>query len=227
MAEETSLTKKFNPTIGKVGLAAQRRDALATAASTDITKFPNKLGILFDDSGSMAYQLDLAKEATESFLQACNKNDTAVALYGFSPQRRYKLTNDMISVAMLAKEFQADQSTPLYTTLEAMLDKESMTRGVIFSDGAPTDYPNKDTENMDIIDRYAARKIPIDTIFLGSETAGGAQVLKEIADRTGGIFMHFTSGSNFAKALKYLAPGFRGMLMNQEIIDKLQKGEKI
>jgi Mg-chelatase subunit ChlD len=227
MPEETSLTKKFNPTIGKVGLAAQRKQALAEAASTDITKFPNKLGILFDDSGSMSHQMDLAKEATESFLQSCNKNDTAVALYGFSPQRRYKLTNDMISLALLAKEFHADQGTPLYTTLEEMLEKESMTRGVIFSDGEPTDHANKDVENMDVIDRFVNRKIPIDTIFLGYETANGAKVLKEIADRTGGIFMHFTSGSNFAKALKYLAPGFRGMLMNQEIVDKLQRGEKI
>jgi hypothetical protein len=58
--------------------------------------------------------------------------------------------------------------------------------------------------------------VPIDCVHIGSST-GGESTLKEIAERTGGVFMKFTDVGNFAKNFKYLTPGYYGQLTSGAI----------
>lgn len=222
---DTSLASPIKIQTKKVGLAARRAEAISTVVDAD--KMPNRIGIIFDDSGSMGGdKIDQAKKATKSFLQVCNPNDTAVTLHGFSPHRRYKLNTDFPSVALLAEQFEADQGTPLHTSMANMLASEPITRAVVFSDGCPTDMEGR------VVTDFVEKGVPVDTIYVkeaspyqGHYEDRGREILKSIAERTGGIFMEFKDGASFAKAFKYLAPAFRAMLESAEFRDKLQKGQ--
>jgi hypothetical protein len=55
----------------------------------------------------------------------------------------------------------------------------------------------------------------------------GYKILKELAEKTGGIFVHFKDSASLSSSLKYLSPGLRGLLSNPELKAKIERGEKI
>jgi len=209
----------------KVGIAAKIEEAKVVF---DPTKMDNRIGIIFDDSGSMGSEsyispqaltkdpslaskarntkLEDAKEGVKEFFKACDLRTTSCALYGFSEHRRYPLSTDIITLSAVSDSFDSDQGTPLYSTSKKMINKEPVNRMIIFSDGEPTDYGHEQ-----LIEEAVAHKIPIDTVFIGN-SAHGEAVMKDIAEKTGGMFLKFADSTNFRKAFKYLAPAFRGYL---------------
>lgn len=205
----------------KVGLAAKLEE---TKITFDPHKMEHRIGLIADDSGSMGGQpIEDAKTAIGEFLHACSPQNTAVALYGFSERRKWKLTVDLVTLDVLKNDFRADQGTPLFTTMEKMIkDNPDLTRCVIFSDGDATDGTLKSVEQetvsfysghdrSDVVEQYQAAKVIVDTVFITDSPTEEHTVLKEISNRTGGMHLKFKPGA-FAKAFKYLAPAFRGYL---------------
>lgn len=232
--KDQSLSKPLKFSTKKTGLAAQREAAGLdkTDVIADYTKYTNRIGIVFDDSGSMQGQpISDAKVGVDEFVRVCNPRDTAVALYHFGKEQ-YPLTHDMALVSITAQGFDSDFSTPLFTKLGEMIDKENLSRAIVFSDGAPDNHEKQSQrDNPSImeqtIQKFVEKKVPCDTVYIGSsEHDEGAKTLKQVAERTGGIFLHFKKGSNtFKTAFKYLAPAYRAMLTDGNFVKKLERGE--
>jgi hypothetical protein len=54
---------------------------------------------------------------------------------------------------------------------------------------------------------------------------GGAKIMQELAELTGGVYLHFTDVSVMAKSFKYLTPAYRAMLTSGDFRKKLERGE--
>lgn len=237
-----SLTKVIKPPSFRRGIALNREQAEETIKKIDPLTVPNRIGMVFDDSGSMSGKsITDAHSAVKNFTVSCNFNDTSIAIYPLNRDPK-PLTIDYDLLNMFVQGIQATGGTPLYAKLLDMFEKESITRAVIFSDGDPTDsrllgnseyWDSKpSTFACDIIDKYKAKEIPIDTIYIGKvnddETKpSGYREIEEIAKRTGGIFIHFKDSNSLASNLKYLVPRYRALLANAELKEKVQRGESL
>lgn len=218
-----------------VGLAAKKQALAAKRAAEGVpteiepSKAEHKVGIIFDDSASMSgTKINDAHAGTEEFLRSCNPSTTAIAIYPMNPEDGHSnvpLTTKMYAAAITVKTWEATGSTPLFHTLDEMMKSESLTRGIIFSDGSP----NYDDERlMDaVLTKAVEKKLPVDTVFIGHDYDTHAiEIMKTIAERTGGIFLKFDPNkSNFRTAFKYLSPGYRAMLMDKSFVEKLQEGK--
>jgi hypothetical protein len=201
------------------GLEARINNA-NSGTEDNIKLLPNRIGIVFDDSGSMyGEKIKTAHEGLDVFIKNCNSNETAIALYPMNAERK-NLSTDYAEIGLFGMTIGATGSTPLYETLSSMLAEEDITRGVAFSDGSPS----RDFTKESCFAEYQLRKVPVDAIFIG-EIGDGDAAMKELAVRTGGIFLHLTDPSLLSKALKYLTPAYRAMLMNPEIKAKVERGE--
>lgn len=195
-------------------------------------------------------KLNQAKKGIIEFLRNCVPNKDAVAIHMLNKytrntyQEEYmedesSTISDLINnstlctdLVLLASAVDNDAikpigGTPLFEVIARVLITEpKATRIVAFSDGAPD---SSDTINyeIDAIKSAQEKKIPIDTVFFGSALDKGAEVMKDIAEKTGGIYISFdpAKGVSFATAFKYLSPGKRLMLMNAEFKAKLERGE--
>jgi len=212
----------------------------------DCTKYPNRIVLCIDDSGSMSYhmensdttkqeftqsRMEMCRKACEEFLNVCDSRDTALGLYTISTGREYPLTNLYIPLLGYIRELQASGGTPTIATLDKVISKEKVSRVVLVSDGesGALDYPhwgevdppnNKrclNAQTRQTLDKYKTRTIPIDTVYIGTQGDTGEAEMKAIAEYTGGLFMFFKSGESFRSKFKYLAPAFRGMLVAGEI----------
>lgn len=221
-----------------VGLAARRAQVLnksdALINTTPIIDFksidplscPDRIGIVFDDSGSMAGQtIQDAYAGVEEFLRNCKPVQTAVAIYPMC-STAMPLTADLIMLASKIKSIGGYGGTPLLRTLDALITKEKITRAVVFSDGQP-DNPNYDLTAS----RCREFKIPVDTIYIGDSSSFGTekaiQFMKNLADATGGVFMHFDPAKmNFRTAFKYLSPAYYAMLSDKAVITDIESGKR-
>ena len=203
----------------KQGGLASRLAKLKSNDQLTITKV-NRLGIIFDDSGSMSGEpIKLAHDAIDEFVKSCNRNDTNLALYPLNAAHK-SLTSSFADIAIYGIRIPATGGTPLYSKLTELLTQEDITRAVAFSDGQPGDRLRK----TECLSAYKEKGVPVDAVFIGSIGNGDAE-MKEIAEVTGGIYMHFTDASVLAKGFKYLAPAYRGMLMSAEFKAKVERGE--
>lgn len=232
-----------------VGLAAKRaalekQDALVktddplssykeTIKAMPPEEMADRIGIVFDDSSSMYGQkIEDAKVGVEEFLKCCRPGATAVAVYPFAKNKKINLCSDLLAVAIKVKsEFSADESTPLYTTSMRMLESEKLTRAIIFSDGFPTDGNKYGTESpgeQALINLAKEKKIPIDTVYIGSKTnTGPIELMRRIAEATGGVFLIFDPGKTyFRNSFKYLAPAYRALLTDKSFVEDLQNGKR-
>lgn len=232
-------TVKMGSFIKKVGIQGTRDAAKTALAEVKPETVANRYAIGFDDSGSMSGQpLSDAKKAVSGFLASCNPLDTSVAIFPFGAEPK-PLSNLFDVVTAYTNGIKLAGSTPLYTTLTRMLEESDLTRGILFSDGEPTDehdlyrieeHPKGDSKydmtNVDLAAVNMARdkKIPIDTVFIGY---GESKVLKYIAEATGGYYLKFDDTTSFAKNMKYLSPKYVALLANAEIKEKIQRGETI
>lgn len=220
-----------------VGLAARltanqaKGDALATNdvnidfTKLDPSKMTDRIGIVFDDSGSMSGRITEAHQGVEEFLRNCKPAVTAVTIYPMCSEAM-PLTADLIKLANQVKTIQATGGTPLLRTLDKMIQRESLTRAIVFSDGQPDD-PNYYTVAQSCKDK----KIPVDTVFIGGGsdfyTNRAIQFMQNLAKATDGIFMHFDPAKmNFRTAFKYLSPGYYGMLSDKSVVSDIESGRR-
>jgi Mg-chelatase subunit ChlD len=193
----------------------------------------DKIAIIFDDSGSMGGEpLEDAQDGTIEFMRNCIPSEVACAIYPLN-KTAITITTDLPSLSGQLKNIRAKGSTPLFEKLreaqgQVLLDGISpFTRFIIFSDGDPDSTFQKEI----CIKDAQERKTPIDTVLItyvsetGWSRSHAYNLLKEVADRTGGYFLVFQRGKvNFKTAFKYLAPGLRLMLASESVRQDLQEG---
>lgn len=201
----------------KTGLTARREAAaLATNAPVEVSpaQMKHRIGIVFDDSGSMCDQMTTTHEAIEEFLRSCTKDQTAVAIYPLN-QAPILLTSALPAIALMVKKIYATGGTHIKRATEKMFRDNKLTRAIIFSDGHNGDG--------DIPESILNAGICIDTVYIGPDDEYAIKWLQNIAKRTDGIFLHFKPGTaNFKTAFKYLSPGLRYMLADRSFVDKLE-----
>ena len=219
----------------KRGLARNIQEATQKLATYNPLDRKNRIGLVCDDSGSMSGEAIInAHVALSNFCQNCKPEETSLTIYPLNAAAK-PLICDYDVLTIYWNSIGATGGTPLYTVLDTMIEKEPITRAVVFSDGSPTDgrILNKENEDFwgsysskpkEIIKKYQDKEIPIDTIYIG---LSDSEELKEISKLTGGIYIKFTDSKSLSTSLKYLTPGLRGLLMNPEIKEKIQRGEKV
>lgn len=220
-----SAAEMLKPKMG-MGLGAKRRAVAARLADVKPEECPNRLGIVFDDSGSMSGQpMTDAHSAVTNFLSTCSAFETSVAVYPMNAESK-PLTNNYALVTMYVNGIQATGGTPLYSTLSEMLESEKLTRAIVFSDGKPNNgdsYLHRD----EVISISKGREVPVDTVFIGLKGSTGYKELEQLAKDTGGIFVWFEDSTSLSRSLKYLSPGLRGLLSNPDVKARIEKGEQI
>jgi hypothetical protein len=244
LEKKSDLASLFQPK--KWGIAAQKEQAKKMLDELDPKTMPNKLAIVFDDSGSMGSmnekgdksKIEDAKNGIRNFSAQCSPRDTALAVYPLNAEAK-ALTCNFDLLNLLVASIPSSGGTPLYGITTTMLKSEdNYTRGILFSDGDPTDGsgyysnyedtpPERNKMKEDMINLAIEKKLPLDAIFIGSADSKGYHLMKEIADRTGGIFIHFKDSASLSQNLKYLAPALRGILANAELKAKIERGESI
>lgn len=175
----------------------------------------DKIRIGFDDSGSMIGQtIKDAQDGCIEFMKNCEVNKAAVAIHPFCVDS-IPLDTNLPKLAALIPMIGATGGTPMFETLEQMQEASpKATRYILFTDGQPNNITSKES----CIKRAIEEKTPIDTVLIGHKNSPEATLMKEIADRTGGIFLVFERGkANFKSAFKYLSPGLRLQLTNGTI----------
>lgn len=207
-----SLLSPLSKTISSSGLHGRIASAKIESASLDVLTMPNRLGLMLDVSGSMQGQkIDSLKDAMLTFVNDCNPNDTCVAIETFGDETPHLVPLTMVAepVVMLSvMGLSANGGTPLHEAMQYVLGSYSITRGIIVSDG-DADY---DQKCRDLAAQYRDAEISVDCVHIG-HSHGGEELLRYIAELTGGLFIKFTNVSQFAKSFAYLSPTKRSSLM--------------
>ena len=185
-----------------------------------------------------------------------NQTAVAVHLMNYTDEPNMsKLQSNLLhlSVAVDACPFRSG-GTPLFNQALKLMSHEPFgTRFVMFSDGGPTDslftadfgspeyedwLKRRQREAAEFpFDKYSADKLvaralelkaPFDTVYFGGTHATGEiALMKYIAEKTGGYFLHFDPTKvNFAKAFKYLAPVNRLMLADPNVRKEIESGAR-
>jgi Mg-chelatase subunit ChlD len=216
--KDDSLTKpkKFGtktPLQQRVAQAAQAREQRAVLETISVASLPNRIGLMLDVSGSMSgSKIEQLRVATEAFLDACNPANTAVAITTFEPLVRIEMSNVFSFHKGHIPHLIPQGSTPMSEAMLELLSTESMTRGVLVSDGAPND-----TNDVYVISSdYKEAGIPIDTVHIG-DSDSGEEVLQRIASITGGLYMKFKDSIQFGRAFRFLTPAYRALLADASV----------
>ncbi len=218
MSNELTPTVKISSMIKRTGIQGARATAKAAMAEVNPESCANRYVIGFDDSGSMSGDaIRDAHKAIAGFLGACSPLETSVAIYPYNAESK-GLTNMFDVVNAYVNGIGATGSTPLWNILGRMLKEVNLTRAIIFSDGGPTD------SESDEIAIAREKQIPVDTCYIGF---GESPVLKDIAERTGGIYLRFDDTITFSKQMKYFSPRYVALLSNADLKARIQKGETI
>lgn len=183
----------------RINQAAVEQKAFAEA---DPLVVPNRIAIIADGSGSMGgFKNRCLHDALTGFFNMCSYGDTSCAIYtfGMSQEVRHGLSRDKTMLIATAMGIAADGGTPMDEPMREVLEQISLTRGIIISDGCA----NNPALAVDQAMRYKEQEIPIDCVHIGNETHG-EDLLKEIAELTGGIYIKFDNVGNFAQAFSYL-----------------------
>ena len=173
-------------------------------ADADVNSLPNRIALMIDCSGSMSGDsIKLLEQAVQDFIQKSNSSDTAIAIESFPEQVRVELTDDKTRLWFLTMGLKANGGTPMSKAMDYCLNEHYMiTRAILISDGQPDNVPIEETQ------RFKNRKVPVDCVHIG-EYAGGEDVLKNISEITGGLFVKFKDVKSFATAFAFLLPETR------------------
>jgi len=232
----------------RVGIQGLREKAREALKDVNPDTCAHRFAIGFDDSGSMGTEpIKDAKRAVAGFLGACDPKDTSCAIVPFSgvdnPHHGVKaqaLTNNYTIINAYLGPIRSTSSTPLYGTMDKILTDFKITRAILFSDGGSTDktvssnwgyhdpddpeFPQDTTfQEEPAVIKAIEMKIPFDCVAIGADS----EELKHIAKVTGGIYIHFTDTTVFAKNMKYLSPKYVALLSNAELKAKVERGDTI
>lgn len=159
MSDKLVPTGKLGPL--KIGLAAKldqaQRENRVNSTLFDYTKYPNRIVLCIDDSGSMSSpmlnrnsevyddifatgidkdsRMTMCKKACEEFLNVCDSRDTALGLYTISTGQEYSLSVAYPMLLVEMRKLEATGGTPTIRTLDKIISKENVTRVVLVSDG--------------------------------------------------------------------------------------------
>ena len=231
VANELVTKNKIKPTGLRARVAAEEQaKTFRMSAALDAE---NRIGLMLDVSGSMRSELqgkrkiEHLRDAMDGFIKSCDFSTTSVAYETFpsgSQGGDYEdmpfqafvsgrpLCNDEALLSLDMAQLRANGSTPMHDALETILKKNSLTRGVLVSDGE-ADSPS---DALRIAEQWCEASIQIDCVHIGDQAKGEA-LLKQIAEMTGGIFIKFENVSSFAKSFKYLSPGYYAMLTSGQV----------
>ena len=246
MPPNDKLTTTNNGGLASPGLAAGKKPGIpglhnrvnvaaqaAAQPGVDPTTLPNRIGLMLDCSGSMGNatdynhgtpKIELLRSAFDSFVAGCDLSNTAVAVECFPPYDEYdgdSRKNERCSLALTTKHiylstfslfFEPRGCTPMAQAMQRMIERQPITRGILISDGE-ADSPHGAREQAAI---YKEASIPVDCIHIGTDV-GGEELLRDIATRTGGIYMKFTDVAAFARSFHFLTPGGRGLLLSGQV----------
>lgn len=192
-----------------------------------------RIRIIFDDSASMSGQkIKDARNGCIEFLRYCGVNQVACAVHPMNKEA-LALDTNLPDLAALINHIEAAGGTPMFTTLsKAQKEEIRATRFIVFSDGKPTDrghtYGASEIDWMEkCILQAIEEKTPIDTVYIcdSKPLEHEIAIMKELAERTGGIFLTFDRNKvNFGQAFKYLSPGLRWMLESDTTRKNLESG---
>jgi hypothetical protein len=236
MADIAEQLKKANGTTSTSTEAlAETPKAIEEKVSTkppeyvDVEKCLERIRIVFDDSASMQGQEIVdAREGVIEFMRNCIPNQVAVAVHPFQ-HNEIQLTSNLPVIATKVKTIGAIADfTPLFTTWQEAQNKvPKATRFIIFSDGLPSDRNLKEY----CIRKSIVEEIPCDTILISTNPnpeSDAYRLLKEIAYRTGGIFMVFDrTKMDFRTGFKYLAPKNRLALNAPGVKEAIEQGRLV
>lgn len=191
----------------------------------------DRLCLLLDVSGSMAggyysedknasSPIELLKRSVEAFVQTCSEG-TALSFHTFPEQRSVPMTLTKALIILESSDLYAGGGTPMAQAMQKALD-ENPTRCVLISDGGPESAERA----FQVADTYVKRvpSLVCDTVHIGHST-NGEEVLRRIAEMTGGVYIKFEDVSKLVGGLKYLTPSYRALLTSGNV-DAKQLGAK-
>ncbi|ELZ85767.1 von Willebrand factor A [Haloferax elongans ATCC BAA-1513] len=173
----------------------------------DVT-FREPIDVVFviDESGSMAgSKMQNTKLAAKSFVGLMNDSRDSAGVVGYNwsatyhsePSQSTYMTSDFSNTNTSIDGLQTDGGTNLEDGLRrghAMLDLEANPSNerviVLLSDGQPTVDQDPDATPVDIADEIGDDGITVYTVGAGSESNFDPQLLKDIANETGGTYSH-------------------------------------
>ena len=136
-----SMADMFKPI--KYGLAAKREKAKEEFKNLNPDDCETRIGILFDDSGSMSGQpLKDAKTGVQGFTNNCNPKDIALSIFPLNKDAQ-GLTCNYDLLNLYVSSIPSTGGTPLYTVTTKLLETR-VTRAILFSDGDPTDHGHEE-----------------------------------------------------------------------------------
>ncbi len=141
----------------------------------------------------------------------CTPGVNAIGIASFPEQAYESPMMDYNIIRGVINTLEATGGTPLAAALNYVSQNESPTHAVVISDGESDD----DRLAEEIAKQFQAKLVKIDTVHIG-ESTGGEELLKKIAEITGGIYVKFTDTVNFAKTFEYLSPRKRGLLTSSK-----------
>jgi len=193
---------------GERSLAERQREVLEKIRTKNLTAISEILEREFvildcDNSGSMeGEKLKKLKEAILEFILAKEKIDprdrTALVSFGGTPQKWFDFTNDKELVRRKVSELIADGGTPmgeglsLCRTMFNELKKKkiiSQPRIILLSDGQANGLGDPQ-KSIDEARALKELKVIIDTIGFGEGKDLDEELLKRIAEITGGKYLH-------------------------------------
>jgi Ca-activated chloride channel homolog len=171
---------------------------------------PFTVVILLDTSGSMENKLSLARAACSQFVNGIRTGDT-FAIYSFGGTK-VRMLQDFTEVRDLPDSIwglKAERETPLYdgivTAAEALAKRPEKRRAIlVISDGADT--KSKATLDQAMRKSLAAHAafyavdLSDNAVFGAPKLDNSAEVMKSLAERTGGRFFRTPGGSKLRDA---------------------------
>jgi Mg-chelatase subunit ChlD len=240
---QPSFTRLGTKLVGKPSTVEQRLKEFQ-ARQQDISTLPNRLVLSLDCSGSMAElatdsrtKFELLKEAVCEFSrQAELGSSTAIAVTTIPYETEKDFTTDPYQIETHVMGLDVKGSTPMKGALLKILNSFSCTRVVLVSDGEPTDWHDAvyqaDTQEKkrwvikETLGGYISFSVPIDCVHIGKDTRG-EDLLKLIAEVTGGIYVKFKDVARLMTGLSYLTPAKRLLLTSGQLNTALLGADEV
>jgi hypothetical protein len=219
IAQPVKLGSKLNKFHQQV--AAGAKVQLPSASSTGTPSFADMSStVIFPDcSGSMSDIVEntygerqsethnksyFCRQAVNTFIDNCFLGATKVGLASFPELVVIEPTLDLNTVKSAAQAIEPSGSTPMHEPLEFVIDEWPITHGIVVSDGSPDER----SLVLAAAQRYKAKGVKVDAVHIGADH-GGEELMKQLAEITGGIYIKFTDVKAFAESFKFLTPKYR------------------
>jgi hypothetical protein len=144
------------------------------------------------------------RQAVNTFLDNCFAGATKVGIASFPELVVVEPTHDLNTVRAASAAIEPTGSTPMHEPLDFVIDEWVITHGIVISDGSPDDR----SAVLEAAKKYRAKGVKVDAVHIGQDT-GGEELMKSLAETTGGIYIKFTDVATFATSFKFLTPQHR------------------